>query len=103
VGALQLSTHYGLGQALLLPSVLGSTLGLLEQFKPRAFLALCAARPYAYSAGTPLMAELLTRAADDAPRGAMPPICHTSTGRVMVPAHPDRPFRRIPIARSDPA
>ena len=28
-GSLQLSTHYGLGQALFLPSVLGSTLGLV--------------------------------------------------------------------------
>ena len=80
--SLQLSTHYGLGQALFLPSVLGSTLGLLDRFEPQAFLALLAARRYAYWAGTPLMAEMLVRVPLPAPRVAVPPICHISTGRV---------------------
>ena len=82
-GSLQLSTHYGLGQALFLPSVLGSTLGLLDRFEPHAFLALCASGRYTYWAGTPLMAELLTRAPlRGAVREQVPPICHISTGRV---------------------
>jgi acyl-CoA synthetase (AMP-forming)/AMP-acid ligase II len=80
--SLQLSTHYGLGQALFLPSILGSTLGLLARFEPQALLSLFATRGYAYWAGTPLMAELLTRAPLPAPRVAVPPICHISTGRV---------------------
>ena len=81
-GSLQLSTHYGLGQALFLPSVLGSTLGLVDRFEPRALLGLFAARRYAYWAGTPLMAELLTRAPVPEPGVTVPPICHISTGRV---------------------
>ena len=81
-GSLQLSTHYGLGQALFLPSVLGSTLGLLDRFEPQAQLALFASRPYAYWAATPLMADLLTRAPLPAARVTVPPICHVSTGKV---------------------
>jgi acyl-coenzyme A synthetase/AMP-(fatty) acid ligase len=81
-GSLQLSTHYGLGQALFLPSVLGSTLGLLDRFEPQALLALFAARRYTYWAGTPLMAELLTRAPLPELPVRVPSICHISTGRV---------------------
>ena len=81
-GSLLLSTHYGLGQALMLPTVLGSTLGLLERFDPRSLLSLFASEPYAYWAGTPLMADLLARGAGAAPRPPVPPICHISAGKL---------------------
>jgi acyl-CoA synthetase (AMP-forming)/AMP-acid ligase II len=80
--SLPLSTHYGFGQALFVASLLGSTLGVLERFEPRALLALFAARPYAYWAGTPLMVELLTRAPAPPAPVVVPPVCHISTGKV---------------------
>jgi acyl-CoA synthetase (AMP-forming)/AMP-acid ligase II len=82
VGSLQLSTHYGLGQALILPTVLGSRLGLLPRFDHRSLLRLLAARPYTYWAATPLMADMLTRAPLPAPCPSVPPICHISAGRL---------------------
>ena len=81
-GSLQLSTHYGLGQALFLPTVLGSTLGLVERFEPAALLGLFASGAYGYWAGTPLMAELLTRLPTAEPRATVPPICHISAGKL---------------------
>jgi acyl-CoA synthetase (AMP-forming)/AMP-acid ligase II len=81
-GSLTLSTHYGLGQALILPTVLGAPLGLLDRFDPRALLALFAADRYAYWAGTPIMADLLTRAPLPEPAPAIPPICHISAGKL---------------------
>jgi len=81
-GSLQLSTHYGLGQALFLPSVLGSSLGLLARFDPRALLDLFAAGRYAYWAATPVMADMLTRVPLSGPAPAIPPICHISAGRL---------------------
>jgi acyl-CoA synthetase (AMP-forming)/AMP-acid ligase II len=81
-GSLQLSTHYGLGQALFLPSVLGSSLGLLARFDPRALLDLFASGRYAYWAATPVMADMLTRAPLSGPAPAVPPICHISAGRL---------------------
>lgn len=83
-GSLQLSTHYGLGQALFLPTVLGSTLGLLERFDPRGLLALFASDAYGYWAGTPLMAELLTRVPPSDRRPTVPPICHISAGKLSL-------------------
>ena len=47
-GSLFLYTHYGLGQALMLPTVLGSTLGLLERFDARSLLTLWASRRVVY-------------------------------------------------------
>lgn len=81
-GSLLLSTHYGLGQALMLPTVLGSSLGLLERFDPRSLLSLFASQPYAYWAGTPLMADLLARVHLPGPRPPVPPICHISAGKL---------------------
>jgi len=81
-GSLLLSTHYGLGQVLMLPTVLGSSLGLLERFDPRSLLSLFASEPYAYWAGTPLMADLLTRVNLAEPRPPVPPICHISAGKL---------------------
>ena len=81
-GSLQLSTHYGLGQALFLPTVLGSRLGLLPRFDPRSMLDLFAAGRYAYWAATPMMADMLARVPLSAPVPAVPSICHISAGRL---------------------
>ena len=82
VGSLQLSTHYGLGQALILSTVLGSPLGLLERFDHRSLLRLLATGSYAYWAATPSMADVLARAPLPAPRPDAPAICHISAGRL---------------------
>jgi acyl-coenzyme A synthetase/AMP-(fatty) acid ligase len=81
-GSLLLSTHYGLGQALILPTVLRSSLGLLERFDPRSLLTLFGDGAYGYWAGTPLMADMLTRAPLPRPRPIVPPICHISAGKL---------------------
>jgi acyl-coenzyme A synthetase/AMP-(fatty) acid ligase len=80
--SLQLSTHYGLGQALFLPTVLRSPLGLLERFDHRSLLGLFASERYTYWAGTPVMADMLSRAPLSAPCPAVPPICHISAGKL---------------------
>jgi len=82
VGSLQLSTHYGLGQALIVSTVLGSPLGLLERFDHRSLLRLLATGRYAYWAATPSMADVLARAPLPAPRPDAPAICHISAGRL---------------------
>jgi acyl-coenzyme A synthetase/AMP-(fatty) acid ligase len=82
VGSLQLSTHYGLGQALLLPTVLGAPLGLVARFDPRSLLDLLAAGRYDYWAATPVMADMLTRVPLSGPAPPAPRICHISAGRL---------------------
>jgi acyl-CoA synthetase (AMP-forming)/AMP-acid ligase II len=82
VGTLQLSTHYGLGQALILPTVLGSPLGLVERFDHRSLVALLAARRWTYWATTPLMADVLARAPIAGPPPPAPAICHVSAGKL---------------------
>ncbi len=82
VGTLQLSTHYGLGQALILATVLGSPLGLLERFDHRSLAALLAARRWTYWATTPLMADVLARAPLAGPPPPAPAICHVSAGKL---------------------
>lgn len=81
-GSLFLYTHYGLGQALIVPTVLGSTLGLLERFDARSLLTLWASGAYGYWAGTPMMADMLTRVPMAVPRSAIPRICHISAGKL---------------------
>jgi acyl-CoA synthetase (AMP-forming)/AMP-acid ligase II len=82
--SLPLATHYGLGQALLLPTMLGASLGLVERFDHRALLRLFASRVYTYWAGTPLMADMLARAPASQPTPPVPSICHISAGRLSV-------------------
>jgi acyl-CoA synthetase (AMP-forming)/AMP-acid ligase II len=82
VASLPLSTHYGFGQALLLPTLLGSPLGLVERFDHRSMLRLLAEGRYAYWAATPLMADALARAPLSGPVPAVPGICHISAGRL---------------------
>lgn len=81
-GSLFLYTHYGMGQSLILATVLGSTLGLLERFDARSLLGLWASGSYRYWAGTPIMADMLTRVPLSVPRAAVPPICHISAGKL---------------------
>lgn len=78
--SLPLATHFGLGHALLLPTVLGGTVGLLARFDHRSLLDLFASGRYHYWAGTPLMADLLQRAPLSAPAPPAPPVCHVSAG-----------------------
>ena len=82
VGALPLSSHFGLGHALFLPAVLGARLGLVERFDHRAVLALFTTGDYLYWAGTAAMADLLARAPLAASRPPSPSICHMSAGSV---------------------
>ena len=84
MASLPLSTHYGFGQALLLPTLLGSPLGLVERFDHRSMLRLLADGTYAYWAATPLMADTLARAPLPGPVPAVPRICHISAGRLSV-------------------
>jgi acyl-CoA synthetase (AMP-forming)/AMP-acid ligase II len=88
-GGLPLATPFGLVRNLLMAAFLGSTLGLLERFDHRSALKLFAAAPYAHWVGTPLMADMLTRAAVSVlPRPSVPPSCHIGTGKL-----PERVFR----------
>jgi acyl-CoA synthetase (AMP-forming)/AMP-acid ligase II len=80
VGSLPLASHFGLGHALLLPTVLGGRLGLLARFDHRSLLALFASGDYHYWAGTPLMADLLQRAPLSQRAPFAPAICHVSAG-----------------------
>jgi fatty acid CoA ligase FadD36 len=84
VASLPLSTHYGFGQALLLPTLLGAPLGLVERFDHRSMLRLLAESTYAYWAATPLMADALARAPLPGPIPAAPGICHISAGRLSM-------------------
>jgi long-chain acyl-CoA synthetase len=61
VGALPLSWLYGLGDALLLASLLGGPIGLLPRFDHRAVLRLFATERYRYFAATPMMIDVLAR------------------------------------------
>jgi fatty acid CoA ligase FadD36 len=85
--SLPLSAHFGLGHAVLLAAYLDGELGLLESFNHRSLLALFAAAPHDYWAGTPLMVDHLARAplADAPPR--VPPICFVSSGRLPGPVY----------------
>jgi long-chain acyl-CoA synthetase len=85
IGSLPLASHYGVGHALILPTVLGARLGLLSHFDHRAVLALFASGDYRYWAGTPFMADLLTRAAVSGPAPAAPPVCHMSAAPLSEP------------------
>ena len=90
-GSVPLATSYGLARGLFLPTVLRSRLGLLERFDHRALLRLFASGPYAYWAGTPLMAAMLARAPLSGPCPAAPAICHISTAALAAPVF--RAFR----------
>jgi acyl-CoA synthetase (AMP-forming)/AMP-acid ligase II len=60
-GSLPLANLHGLPNALVLAALLESELGLQEHFEHRSLLALFASGRYRYWAGTPLMADILSR------------------------------------------
>lgn len=82
VASLPLSSHFGLGHGLILPTVLQSPIGLVEQFDHRSVLNLFMSGQYHYWAGTPLMADMLARALLPEPRPPAPQVCHISAGRL---------------------
>ena len=82
VASLPLSSHFGLGHGLILPTALRSPIGLVEQFDHRSVLALFMSGQYLYWAGTPLMADMLARAPLPEPRPQAPRVCHISAGRL---------------------
>jgi acyl-CoA synthetase (AMP-forming)/AMP-acid ligase II len=82
VASLPLSSHFGFGHGLILPTVLQSPIGLVEQFDHRSVLTLFMSGQYHYWAGTPLMADMLARAPFPEPRPSAPRVCHISAGRL---------------------
>jgi len=85
VAALPLTGIHGLVNGLLLATVLGSELGLLERFEPRGLMRLFASGDFRYWAGTPFMADLMTRCPLSRPAPAAPPVCKISGGRLSEP------------------
>ena len=63
LATLPLDRSFGMNNGLVLASLLRRTLGLLDRFDHNDVLDLCAERRYGYWAGTPVMADLLGRAA----------------------------------------
>ncbi len=101
IGSLPLASHYGVAHALILPSVLGARLALLEHFEHRAMLALFASGEYRYWAGTPFMADLLARAKATPPAPAAPEICHMSSAPLSEPVfHAFRQRFGVPLRPS---
>jgi long-chain acyl-CoA synthetase len=86
VGALPLSTFHGLGDTLLLATLLDSVLGLLPRFDHRSTLRLFATEPYGYFAATPMMVDVLARCpvTGSAPRA--PALVKVAGGRLPAAA-----------------
>jgi acyl-CoA synthetase (AMP-forming)/AMP-acid ligase II len=61
ISALPLARGFGFNHGLIAAAVLGSRLALLERFDPHALLQLFATGEHRYWAGTPMMADLLSR------------------------------------------
>jgi long-chain acyl-CoA synthetase len=81
IGALPLDRTFGMHHGLMVATVLGRPLALLERFQHHAVLDLFASGEYHYWAGTPVMADALSRCT--LPRSApsphpAPPICVVS-------------------------
>ena len=83
LGVLPLDRSYGMNNGLMAATVLGRPLGLLERFDHTEFLALCATGTYWYWAGTPVMADILSRSQQGG-SAAMPAMCVVA-GRLSVP------------------
>ena len=80
IGALPLHVNYGFLSTLLLATVVGGTLGLLERFDHRAVLGQFASREYWYFSCTPVMADVLARCAMPGPPPPAPPVVISSAG-----------------------
>ena len=74
IAALPLDRAYGLNNGLMVATVLQRPLGLLERFVHNDMLSLCESGTYWYWAGTPVMADILSRSQRSGPL-RMPPIC----------------------------
>lgn len=83
IAALPLDRSYGMNNGLMAATVLGRPLGLLERFERNALLALFASGEYQYWAGSPVMADVLSRRPLEGPHPA-PPIC-VFAGRLSAP------------------
>ena len=80
LGAVPLDRAFGANNALMLATVTGRPLGLLERFDHNEFFALCEERAWAYWGGTPALADILSRSTRRVPPG-MPKVA-TVVGRV---------------------
>lgn len=75
IATLPLGRAFGLNHGLIAAAVLGSPLALLDHFDHTTLLPLFASGEYQYWAGTPMMADVLSRCAlSDVPHPA-PPCC----------------------------
>lgn len=83
IGALPLDRMFGVNSCLMVATVLGRPLALLERFDHHALLALFASGEYHFWAGTPVMADVVGRATFSGPRSA-PPVC-IFAGRLPAP------------------
>jgi acyl-CoA synthetase (AMP-forming)/AMP-acid ligase II len=81
LGALPLSSFHGVGDTLLLTSLLGGPLGLLPRFDHRAVLRLFAMERYRYFAATPMMIDLLARCPLTGAAPPAPPLVKVAGGR----------------------
>ncbi len=85
VAALPLSSFHGVGDTLLLASLLGGSLGLLPRFDHRATLRLFATERYRYFPATPMMIDVLARCPLTGPAPPAPPLVKVGGGRQPVP------------------
>lgn len=95
IATLPLDRAYGFNHCLLAPGLLGRPIALVERFNHHAVLALFASGEYHYWAGTPAMADLLSRCplagSHPAPSRCMiggrlsPKLCESFEGRYGVP------------------
>jgi acyl-CoA synthetase (AMP-forming)/AMP-acid ligase II len=79
IAALPLDRAYGLNTGLMVATVLQRPVGLLERFVHGDMLSLCQSGTYWYWAGTPVMADILSRSQLPGPV-RMPPMCSFAGG-----------------------
>jgi len=84
IGSLPLDRTFGMHHSLMAASVLGRPLALLERFHHHAVLSLFATGEYHYWAGTPVMADALSRCAlgESAPSPHPAPAICAISGRL---------------------
>jgi acyl-CoA synthetase (AMP-forming)/AMP-acid ligase II len=83
IAAVPLDRSYGMNNGLMAAAVLGRPLGLIERFDHTQFLALCDSGAYWYWAGTPVMADILSRSRPTV-SSTVPPMCGFA-GRLSTP------------------
>lgn len=83
LAVLPLDRSYGMNNGLMAAVVQGRTLGLLDRFDHNQFMAMCERHRYAYWAGAPVMADILSRSTRPQ-QGLLPPVC-CFAGRIPAP------------------